>query len=104
MDRNFFQNYRAEQIARVAGTYTVKPYEQLVLLTNGAFTVTLPKLSESVGRLFVFVQDSTGTSNITIADAGDDTLFTDQVINAQAEQVAVFNTGFCWSVFHGQTS
>lgn len=103
-DRNFFQNYRADQIARVTTTHTVKPYEQLILLTNGTYTVTLPKISESAGQLFVFVQDGTGTNSITITDAGDDALLTDQIINAQAEQVVLFNNGVCWSVLHGQTT
>ena len=88
----------------VAATATLAAYETAILVVNGAYTITLPKLAEAAGRIYSFSQPGSGTSDVTITDAGDDSVFTDQIIDAQNENVILYCDGIRWFALAGQTS
>lgn len=88
----------------VAAAATLGANETAVLVVNGAYTITLPKLAEAAGKIFSFSQPGSGTSDVTITDAGDDSVFTDQIIDAANETVVLYCDGIRWFALAGQTS
>ena len=105
LQRNANTRYRyPAPVTAVAAATQLEPVDQVVLVTNGTYTITLPAVGESAGVMISFIQQGTGVLSVTIADKGDDPAWTDAIINAQNEKVVAYCDGVAWHMLAGQTS
>lgn len=66
--------------------------------TDGTITITLPSVEAARGKIYTITCE-TFSSNITISDAGDDTIFTTALIFTAVDNYAVlYSNGTRWFV------
>jgi len=63
--------------------------------TAGAFTITLPSVSKARGKIYTITLE-TDNGDVTVTDAGDDTIFTDMVMTAVDDCCVLFSNGIRW--------
>jgi len=63
--------------------------------SGGAVTVTLPAVEKARGKIYSITAETVG-NNITITDAGDDTIFTDITLNTADDFAVLFSNGTRW--------
>jgi len=102
--RDLFSNWRSDSALIVTSTARLSANQQVIVIKNGEYTITLPKVAEAAGKLYSFVQVDSGTNDVTITDATDDPAWTDVIIDAQYEKATIYSDGVCWHLLEGATS
>jgi len=80
-------------------TVTLSVEQQVVRAstTGDAFTITLPDVAESAGRIYtIYMVARSDTDDITIEDNGDDSSLTDITLDAAAEYSILYSDGYEW--------
>lgn len=99
----------------VAAATVLKPENKIVFIdTNGAYVLNLPPVGQMRGQMVCITHRGvTGSaSSITVSDynkGGSSSIhesanWTNQIINAQYEEVVAFSDGYMWHILKGQTS
>jgi len=65
--------------------------------TAGAFTITLPSVEKARGKIYSITLE-TDNGDLTVTDAGDDTLFTDLTFDTVDDYAVLFSNGTRWFV------
>jgi len=84
---------------------TLEIYQQMVHCdsTAGAFSVTLPNVSQAKGRVFVISLD-TDNGNVTVQDQDEAFLWSDLVMTAANDFVCLMSNGEMWIVLNELTT
>jgi len=80
-------------------TYQMKPYEQVVRVTtiaSYAMKVTLPPVSQCVGRLYYIIHEVRVDQSCVVEDFKADAGLSDITFDAAGEYVVLFSTGEVW--------
>jgi hypothetical protein len=82
--------------ATVTTTYLMKVDDHLIrFAAGGAYTITLPPVFEAKGG-FYLLRCVSGTSTVTVVDAGDARLAVSDTLNADNEVMMVYSDGEMW--------
>ena len=83
---------------QVTAATTLKPWVRRaeVDTTGGAFTLTLPPVSQMAEKSLAIYQIAGATNACTIADAGDSRNWSNITLNANDEHVLLYSDGFQW--------
>jgi len=80
-------------------TKAMQAKDRLLILNTAAAVagaVTLPKVAEAAGKIVVIRDDGNYGANVTIDDAGDDSLFSQLTNNAANEYAVLYSDGTRW--------
>uniref|UniRef100_A0A6M3IYR6 Uncharacterized protein n=1 Tax=viral metagenome TaxID=1070528 RepID=A0A6M3IYR6_9ZZZZ len=83
------------QTLTATGTLDVWDLVTNVDSSGAAVTVTLPAVEKARGKIYTITAETVG-NNITITDAGDDTIFTDSVLDTADDYSVLFSNGTRW--------
>lgn len=93
-------------LTEVIASRTLKLGEQTVRCkadgTSGAFTITLPGVSEAAGISFsIYAQTADGTNTVTVEDQNESEGWSDVVLNSNDQGVVVTSDGIRWIISSG---
>ena len=93
--------FNVEQDARtVTAAYSMDPTDDLVLAdaTGGAFTVTLPAVTNAQRKLYHVKRTNAGVNNVTVDGFGAETIdgALTFVLGAQYDSITVLHNGTAW--------
>ena len=79
-----------------AYTMSVRDYVVRASTSGGAFTLTLPKVSEAKGRFYSIVKRSGGATALTIAHAGDSESWSNISLASDGANAVLYSDGMMW--------
>jgi len=90
-----------DKVNHAADTLAMTIQDQVVRASTvsgtGAFTITLPSVTEAKGLIFsLYMVARNSTDDITIQDKDDDSGLSDITFNLAADQVLLYSDGFIW--------
>lgn len=83
-------------VVTAASTLTVRQTTVQGDTTSGAMTTTLPPVAEARGKIFSFYFLTDNSADWTITDYGDETKFTDIVLDDAGDTALVYSDGSFW--------
>lgn len=111
MSKEKFIDNGLQRIRYITGTAIVKRWDTRVLIVNGMFTITLPRVAETKGLIYTFRLLNDGATTTTINADGAETIITPAgsapnvklVITGagKARYVILYSSGVQWYVLGG---
>ncbi len=83
----------------VSAAVTLEVYEQIVhvTMTTAAYAITLPNVSQAIGRIYTFYIKTNATPRVlTIQDQDDSFNWSDMTLNTVGSKVVLFSDGRTW--------
>ena len=102
LDRNSLENRDRANVLFPTATATMTVLDQVVRgsTTGAAFTLTLPFVSEAIGKTFTIVLVSGAANRMTLSVPGNDAENTSTIealdMNANGDRIVIYSDGFSW--------
>ena len=87
---------RRDRFVLASATVTLSAYQQLVLVSAGTYTITLPKVAEAAGKIYTLRAKGTITGTVTIVSAGDVPLAVSLTGMATDKAYTLYSDGLQW--------
>jgi len=90
-----------DKVAFVTGAHpmSIRDYVVRADSTNGAFSLTLPPVTEAMGRIYA-IHLSVWGGDVTIQDQGDSEDWTDMIMGVDNDGAVLYSDGRKWWILH----